>query len=259
VGVSCGEVAFSRDAQWAAWVSYPDGTLWRSRLDGSERVQLSFAPQFAFLPRWSPDGKTIAFVAAELGRPWKIFLVPSQGGTAKELLSETRNEIDVDWSADGTQLVFGRLSLLASMEAIDIQLFNLQTGKLSALPGSDNLFSPRWSPDGRHIAALSADYKTLMLFDVQTQKWSKWAEEPSGQISFPAWSHDSQRVYFENGLEYRRVAIGETRSELIADFKNVRLLSGRWGTWAGLAPDDSPLFVRDISTQEIYALDVQLP
>ena len=30
-------------------------------------------------------------------------------------------------------------------------------------------------------------------------------------------------------------------------------------TWSGLAPDDTPIFVRDVSTQEIYALDVQVP
>jgi hypothetical protein len=31
------------------------------------------------------------------------------------------------------------------------------------------------------------------------------------------------------------------------------------GTWSGLTPDGSPLFTRDISTQEIYALDVEFP
>jgi serine/threonine protein kinase/Tol biopolymer transport system component len=258
-GVSAGEVSFSRDGQWAAWVHYPSGTLWRSRLDGSDRVQLSFSPQIAFLPRWSPDGKTIAFVAAELGKPWKIFLVPAQGGTAKELLPETRNEVDVDWSADGKQLVFGRLSEQASTEAINIQVFDLASGRLSTLPGSDNLFSPRWSPDGRYIAALTADYKMLMLFDLSSQKWRKWLEEPNGTISYPSWSNDSKAIYYQNLAEYRRIALGKSQPEFVASFKNVSLLNGRWGTWSGIAPDGSPLFVRDISTQEIYALDVKLP
>jgi Tol biopolymer transport system component len=258
-GDSVGEVAFSRDAQWVAWVHYPDGTLWRSRPDGSERVQLSFPPQFATLPRWSPDGRTIAFVAAQIGKPWKIFLVPWQGGVAKELLPETRNEIDVDWSADGKQLVFGRLAEQASTEHINIQVFDLASGKLTPLPGSDNLFSPRWSPDGRYIAALTADFKGLLRFDVQSQKWSRWVDEPNGLISFPAWSSDSKYVYFSNSADFRRIALAGTRSEVIASLGTLKLLNGRWGTWAGIAPDGSPLFVRDISTQELYALDVQLP
>ena len=193
-GPPVGEVAFSRDGQYVAWILYPDETLWRSRPDGSERVQLTFPPKVAFLPRWSPDGRTIAFVAAEVGKPWKIFLVPSQGGTARELLPEERNEIDVDWSADGKHLVFGRLSEQASSEAINIQLFDLATGQLSVLPGSDNLFSPRWSPDGRYIAALTSDYKTLLRFDLASRTWSKRVETADGQVSYPAWSMDSKYI-----------------------------------------------------------------
>lgn len=258
-GAPVGEVAFSRDAQWSAWVLYPDQTIWRSRPDGSDRVQLTFPPKMAFLPRWSPDGRTIAFVASEPGKPWKIFLVPVEGGPARELLSEQRNEVDVDWSADGKQLVFGRMSELASSEAINIQVVDLATGQVSVLPGSDNLFSPRWSPDGRFIAALTSDFKTLLRFDLASRRWIKWIETPETAISFPAWSNDSRYVYFENANEYRRVSLTSSRPELVASFNNLRLFAGRWGTWAGLGPDGSPLFVRDTSSQEIYALDVLLP
>jgi Tol biopolymer transport system component len=258
-GVSAGEVSFSRDAQWAAWVHYPDGTMWRSHLDGSERVQLTFPPQMATLPRWSPDGRTIAYVAAEIGKPWKIFLVPSQGGAAKEVLPETRNEMDVDWSADGSKLVFGRLSEQVSSEPINIQLIDLASGRVSVLPGSENLFSPRWSPDGRYIAALAADYKALLLFDLQTQKWIHWVDEPNGVISFPSWASDSKSIYYTQQNDLRKVGLGAHDSQEIASLRNLKLFRGRWGSWGGMSPDGSPLFVRDISTQEIYALDVKLP
>jgi eukaryotic-like serine/threonine-protein kinase len=258
-GPPVGEVSFSRDGQYVAWVLYPDETLWRSRKDGSERVQLTFAPKVAFLPRWSPDGDTIAFAAAEMGKPWKIFLVPSQGGTARELLPEVRNEIDADWSADGKQLVFGRFAEHASKEAISLQLFDLATGQSTVLPGSENLFSPRWSPDGRYIAALTADYRTLMRFDVASRTWSKWIETPDGRVSYPAWSTDSKYIYYDNDSEYRRVGLKQHQSEFVASLTNLRQFSGRWGTWSTVAPDGHPLFVRDISTQEIYALDVRLP
>jgi serine/threonine protein kinase/Tol biopolymer transport system component len=258
-GSPVGEVSFSRDAQSVAWVFYPDGTLWRSRIDGSERVQLTFPPKTAFLPRWSPDGNTIAYVAAQTGKPWKIFLVPSRGGPERELLSEARNEIDVDWSADGKQLVFGRPSQPGTGEEINIQIFELATGKSSAIPGSENLFSPRWSPDGRHIAALSADYKTLLVYNLTSRKWTKWAEAPDGVIAYPSWSTDSQFIYYEVGNDYLRIALGQNRPEVVANFKNVRLPVSRWGSWATVAPDGSPLTVRDISTHEIYGMDVKWP
>jgi hypothetical protein len=49
--------------------------------------------------------------------------------------------------------------------------------------------------------------------------------------------------------------------EKIADLKNARLFRGQFGpgSWTGLGPGDVPLFPRDISTQEIYGFDLQLP
>lgn len=64
-GISAGELDYSRDRQWVVYVSYPDAQLWRSRADGSDRLQLTYPPTFAGLPRWSPDGKQIAYVDAQ--------------------------------------------------------------------------------------------------------------------------------------------------------------------------------------------------
>ena len=91
-------------------MTVPEGTLWRSRIDGSERLQLTNAPMFAILPRWSPDGKQIVFSAGQIGKPWKIFLVSAQGGAAQELLSENLSEMDPTWSPDGKRIAFGRLA-----------------------------------------------------------------------------------------------------------------------------------------------------
>src|SRR5438093_1397239 len=46
-GLSVEHVRFSRDGAWAAYVAFPEGTLWRSKLDGSERLQLTFPPMLA--------------------------------------------------------------------------------------------------------------------------------------------------------------------------------------------------------------------
>src|SRR5216683_4713241 len=100
-GISAGELDFSRDGKWVTYVSYPDYALWRSRVDGSDPLQLTFPPMSADLPRWSPDGTQIAFVDSELGKPLKIFLLSAQGGTPQELLPETHNQVDPVWSPDG--------------------------------------------------------------------------------------------------------------------------------------------------------------
>jgi eukaryotic-like serine/threonine-protein kinase len=262
-GISAGELDFSRDGKWVTYVSYPDYALWRSRVDGSDPLQLTFPPMSADLPRWSPDGTQIAFMDSELGRPLKIFLVSAQGGTPQELLPESRNQIDPVWSADGKQIAFSRIGFVGSTEKLAIQVVDISTHQVSVIPGSESLFSPRWSPDGRHLAALPEDSKKLVLFDFKTGKWSDWINEP-GAIGFPTWSRDGNYLYYDtistDRPTFRRVRVGQTRSELIVDLKDLRRYTLTLvGAWSGLAPDGSALFVRDLSTDEIYSLDLELP
>jgi Tol biopolymer transport system component len=257
-GISAGEVAYSRDGKWITYVSYPDATLWRSRPDGSDRLQLTFPPAVAGLlvSRWCK----IAYIATRPGSPWKIFVIDSQGGTPEEVISTDHAEFDPAWSPDGKQLAFGRTSSEPSQA---IYLVDLATHKVSTIQGSETLFSPRWSPDGQYLAALNLDSSKLMLYNVNTQKWSVWLDEP-GVIGFPNWSQDGKYLYFDTTFSenstFRRVKVGRTHSEFLVDLKGLRRYSGppTFG-WSGIAPDGSNLFVRDLSTDEIYALDVDLP
>ena len=89
-GISAHHVAFSKDGKSVAYVNIADFTLWVSRVDGSGRVQLSYPPKAAALPRWSPDGSKIVFMSAQTGKPWKAFIVPAQGGTPHRMSATAR-------------------------------------------------------------------------------------------------------------------------------------------------------------------------
>jgi len=243
-------------------VTFPEGVLWRSRVDGRQRLQLTGLPMKASLPRWSPDGKLIVFSASTPGKPWKISLIPANGGSPEPLISgehDELDELDANWSPDGESLVFGELGWTPTSS---IYVLNMQTRQVSTLHGPKGLFSPRWSPDGGFIAATSHDQLKLLLFDLTTQTWS---ELDSGHMhGYPLWSRDAKYLYFsdpnENGVPFYRLRVADRMLERVADSNLPKgVARGIFGTWTGLAPDNSPLLLRDTSMQEIYALDVLWP
>ncbi len=262
-GVSAGEADFSPDGQWIVYVKYPELTLWRSRIDGSERMQLTYWPVYATLPHWSPDGKQIAFVGTEYGKRWKIFLISPEGGTPQEALPEDRQEADASWSPDGKQIAFGRPTLGMDLGGLEIQILDLATRHVSRVPDSKSLFSPRWSPDGHYLAALTADSRKLVLFDFKTERWSDWLQTDDGTIGYPVWARDGKSIYIERFMaaepSMHRLKLGSNRSERFLSWNDLHRFGGVWGSWSGVAPDGSVLTVRDVSSHEIYALDLQLP
>jgi len=253
-GISADSVSFSKDGQWVAYTAYPEATLWRSKADGSQRLQLTYPPMIAVLPSWSPDGKQLAFYEPAAGHAVKLRTISVDGGTPNEQIpDDPEDKLDASWSPDGTKIVFGNAPAYPSST---IQTLDMNTHQRSTVPGSTGLYSPRWSPDGRYIAAMNFDSRVLMLFDFHTQKWQELARVTMG---FPNWSKNSDYVYFlheEDQPSVMRVRISDHKVETVADLKHFRQ-AGYWSVWLGLASDDSPLLLRDTGTQEIYALDWQ--
>jgi dipeptidyl aminopeptidase/acylaminoacyl peptidase len=253
--LSAGHLAFSRDGQWVTYVSYPENTLWRSKADGSDRRQLTYPPLTVVQPRWSPDGKRIAFTGLEPDKPWRIYIVPIDGGVPEPLMVEQRSQLAPAWSPDGRSVAFGRIEGRESN--ITIQIINLKTKGASEVPGSEELWIPDWSPDGKYLSAYSRDSHHLMLFNFKAGKWSEAAQAPLADVHF---SRDSKFVYFENSDEATvyRVSLPDLRKERVVVLKGLRRPGlAYWSLWTGLTPDDSVLAMRDLGIQEVYALDFQ--
>ena len=154
-GVSAGEADITRNGEWMTYVSHPDLTLWRSKPDGSSRTQLTYAPMLAHMPRWSPDVTQIAFMASRPGRPWKIFVIPAEGGTPREVTAGNQNQGDPTWLPRGDGIVFAGMPWLeyGNTAGPNIHIADLKTSQISDVPDSENLFSPRSSQAGRHVRA----------------------------------------------------------------------------------------------------------
>jgi Tol biopolymer transport system component len=262
-GKSAQFVAFSKDGHWVAYVSFPDGALWRSKADGSERLQLTQGSMssIALLPRWSPDGAEILFYTVAAGQFSRLYRVSASGGQPQELLANLhRVKADPDWSPDGLRICFGGPSgTTARSLGPNIHLLDLGTQSVTDVRDSNGFFSPRWSPDERYLAALSLDSSRLALFDFSTQKWD---EVVNGTfMSWPCWSHDGRYVYYLQGNinpAVMRLRTADKKVERVVDLKDIHT-TGFYGSSLSLTPGDQPVITRDIGSQEIFALDWQAP
>jgi Tol biopolymer transport system component len=208
---------------------------------------------------WSHDGRELVFMGRQPGKPWKIYTMDADGGHLQEVLDETRSEADPDWSPDGKMLVFGRLpDLMAeASQPKAIYRIDLATKATTKLVGSDGLFSPRWSADGKYIAALSIDQKKLMLYDVAAKTWRPLSE---GNIADPSWSHDDSAIFFHDFAQadqpIYKVVIKSSKVERVADFHDLRSANIVDYRFAGLAPNDVPLVSARMSAANIYAAEL---
>ena len=269
-GISAEMLDFSRDGSHVAWVSYPERGLWVAKADGSNARQI-LSPGSgltAGMPRFSPDGSTIAFTgetqAAAPQRPgMHLYLIAAAGGKPVQLLagSLASNQVAPTWSSDGSRLLY-RKDLPTPGETVlgndALAILDLRTGVEAILPGSGHKFNQRWSPNGLQIVATPNDESEL---DVYTLADGTWRTVSHQVADFPSWSADSRYIYFvsrdaqETYLCRLQVLSGETET-LTSLAKVNRAIDDVWGQWAGVTPDGSPIFLAGAEVQRLYSVDL---
>jgi DNA-binding winged helix-turn-helix (wHTH) protein/Tol biopolymer transport system component len=251
----------SHDGRWIAYVEVrgKESVLWRSKLDGSDRLQLSEPPLFVGITRWSPDGRQIAFMGKTPDKPWNIYVVSMEGGASQALLSDGRNAVDPEWSADGRSVMFGRPpeSWAEAGAPKAIYTLNLTSNEINKLPGSEGFYSPRWSPNGHYVVAMPLDEKKLVLFDFAAQQWKDLAALP--HIGSPQWSPDSNYIYVDCCdnlvVRIRRV---DGKVERIVDLKAIDP-NALICYFQNVAYNGDLLLACPLERGDIYALDLDLP
>ncbi|HYA63375.1 MAG TPA: winged helix-turn-helix domain-containing protein, partial [Candidatus Sulfotelmatobacter sp.] len=191
------DMDFSLDGQWVVYAARENGTLWKSRIDGSGKVQLTAGATGAFAPHWSPDQTQILFTGFLLDRQPRLYIVSAQGGSPHSVLPSNNKWASVsgDWRTDGRQIVLDVQEMESGREP-DIRILDLETRKLTKLLGSEGLIEPRWSADGRYIAALNPKKKQVYVYDCKLEKWSVLSE-----ANFPAtlrWSPSGDALYYQD-------------------------------------------------------------
>jgi len=264
-GIASRWIDYSHDEHWVAYTTAPDGTIWRSRLDGGERLQLTSAPLRAFQPRWSPDGTRIAFSGIKPGEPVKVYVLPlsqSNGGVPEAITSAPFTEDEPSWSPDGNSLLFLRSLPRGVPGRPGLYIMDWKSRKTEFLPGSEALSTPAWSPDPRFIAAANSAGSQILLFDFHTRRWTPLAT--GAALVCPRWSREGKYLYYQDVLggadqPIFRVRIADRRVERVASSRQLLQSNVTDYRLSALAPGDVPIATVGHSNSDIYALDVDLP
>jgi len=264
-GIASRWIDYSHDERWVAYTTAPEGTIWRSRPDGSERVQLTFAPLRAFQPRWSPDGTRIAFPGLQAGESVKMYVVPvsqSGGGVPEAITSAPFTEEDPSWSPDGNSLLFSRSLPRGVPGRPGLYITDWKTRKTEFVPGSEALSGPAWSPDPRYIAATNSADTQILLFEFHTRQWTLLATG-AGLVSLH-WSRDGKYLYYQDVLggtdqPIFRVSIANRRVERVAGSRQLLQSNVTDYKLSALAPGNAPIATVGRGNSDLYALDLDLP
>lgn len=254
-------IDYSRDGKWVAWTDIHQ-KLWRAHPDGTDRIRLTPDTLEVFLAHWSPDGKRLALMARKPGGVWQIYIADANGDNAEVLVSDARNAADPGWSPDGRQLVFGREPDLMGKESgpHTLKILTIADHKTEDIPNSDTLFSPRWSPDGRWIMALTMDQRTVMLYDLTNGQWRRLV---STSAADPVWSSDSSAIYLHAFSAVQqpilKVEVPSGRVHTVADLSSFRNGEVANYFFGGVTPAGAPLVQPRVGTGNLYALEVRKP
>jgi serine/threonine protein kinase len=193
-GLAAADFVISPDRQWMAYRDYPQRHLWRSRLDGSEKLQLT--DSLAWMPRWSPDSKWIVFSDYK-----EICRVSVDGGAPEKLTSEGKTEVAPTWWPDGKLIAFNDYPQPGQLPGIKV--LDLATRNISIMPGSEGFYVPSWSPDGKYMVAIAENPSRMVLYSTASKTW-KTLRIFKAPWSYWVWANDGKSVYFamkEAGLD----------------------------------------------------------
>ena len=246
-GLPAQQFVVSPDRQWMAYTEYPSGNLWKSRLDGSDAVQLTKVP--AYMEQWSPDGKWIAY------SDWrKIYRVPADGGAPVKVMPEGDNEVMPAWSPDGRSIIFNRFRFDLRAEPDGLYVADVESGKVTPMPGGEKFYIPASSPDGRYVVAMAREPLRMVIYSTATKQWRTLMQfdAPEG---FYAWSPDSRFVYFSQTQTHAgmyRVSVPDGARQRVSDVPDVGTTTN--AQFVSVTADGQPAVMANAGAAQVYSL-----
>jgi Tol biopolymer transport system component len=258
-GTSARWISSSKDGRWIAYTTSAPETLWRSRPDGSEAVQLTPRTMRVYSPQWSPDGAWIAFNGFPAKQTYGVYVVPSAGGVPQRISAANSADSGGTWSPDGRSLLFHHSPPPGVTGWQGVCVLDWKTRKLTPLPGAEQYYRGSWSPDGRRIAATDGTH--IQILDTRTGRWTPLVTGKGIGVTF--WSRDARYIIYQEGLEadqpISRVPAGGGKVERLMSSKQIPQSDFSAYSLVNLASDDAPIASLIRNNSDIYSLELDLP
>jgi len=191
----------------------------------------------------------------------KIELISRDGGTSTPLLEEPYNQHTPSWSGEGNSVFYTRCFQVDPNTDCALYRFDLAAKIARKIPGSDGLYFGVLAPEGRHLAAVEVATRRIFLVDLLSGRRTQLTRSHP-EAAFPIWSDDSQYLYFNDLMSPEpaiyRVHVREAREEKVTDV-SFQTEGASLGFWSGLAPDGSPLLLRNQEQSDVYVLSLARP
>jgi serine/threonine protein kinase len=254
-GLPATQLVVSPDRKWMAYADYPRGYLWRCKIDGSEKLQLTNT--YSQMPTWSPDSKWIAY------SDWhELYRVSVDSGAPEKLTSEGFAEVLPSWSPDGKSIYFNDYPIAGHLR---IRILDLETRKVSNMPGAEGYYAPQWSPDGQYLAAIQNPPKSLAIYSVKAKQW-KQLKVFQHEWGFFVWAPDSKSLYLNRGPSEAatgeqtgiyRLTVPEGKWELFTKFTGLNPVLEGASDFVSVTPEGNVATMSDTSVTQIYQMQWQ--
>jgi tricorn protease len=220
------------------------GDLWISPREGGAARRLTSHVGDELYPKFSPDGKWIAFTGEYDGNP-DVYVIPADGGEPKRLTFHPSNDIVLGWTPDGRNILF-RSDRFAAPPGRYTQLFLVSpeggTPKKLQVPRAD---LTSFSPDGTKIAYLetSQEFRTwkryrggwslpIAIFDMKTNSYEE-LPKTQGMDLFPMWRGNT--IYFisdrDGVMNLYSYDLASKQTKKLTDYQEYDI------KWPSLGPD----------------------
>jgi eukaryotic-like serine/threonine-protein kinase len=251
-GLPATQLVVSPDRKWMVYTDYPRGYLWRSKVDGSEKLQL--LSSVAQMVTWSPDSKWVAY------SDWhELYRVSVDGGAPEKLTSEGFTEVLPSWAPDGKSIYFNDYPIAGHFR---IRILDLQTRMVSTMPGSDGYYAPLWSPDGQYLAAIQNPPKSMAIYSVKTKQW-KQLKVFEHDWGFFVWAPDSKSLYVmpdpsegwtNEQMGIYRLTVPDGKWELFTKFTGLNALLNGAQNFVSITPEGNIAAINDTGVTQIYQM-----